>query len=177
MTTNVNFKAAYDSMQAALRATPAAGAVSFGSESRQTGGVCSTARIRQFDLTVDEPPTLGGTDRGPNPVELVLAALGTCQEITYRLYADAMGIPLNGVSVRVDGNLDICGFFGADDRVRPGYQDIRAVVTLDSPAPEADLQRLKDAVDRHCPVLDIIRNATPVALELKREGAGARAAE
>ena len=37
---------------------------------------------------------------GPNPVEIVLAALGTCQEITYRAYATALGIPLERVSGR-----------------------------------------------------------------------------
>ncbi|MFG3757391.1 OsmC family protein, partial [Klebsiella pneumoniae] len=86
--------------------------------------------------------------------EYVLAALGSCQEITYRLYADALGIPLSGVSVRLTGTIDLRGFFNVDDSVRPGYQGIRAEVTLDSPASDADLARLKEIVDRHCPVLD-----------------------
>jgi uncharacterized OsmC-like protein len=44
--------------------------------------VCS--QIRGFKTTIDEPLELGGTDSGPNPVELLLAALGGCQEIVYR---------------------------------------------------------------------------------------------
>ena len=111
----------------------------------------------------------GGTDTGPNPVELVLAALGTCQEITYRLYADALGIPLRGVSVKVEGDLDPRGFFAVDGgQTRPGYRGVRATVVLDSPAPEAELKRLRETVDRHCPVLDIIRNPVPVETKLAR---------
>jgi uncharacterized OsmC-like protein len=33
----------------------------------------------------------------------VLAALAACQEVTYRLYADALGIPLRHVSVKAEG--------------------------------------------------------------------------
>lgn len=99
-------------------------------------------------------------------MELVLAALGSCQEITYRLYADALGIPLTKVSVKVKGHVDLQGLFAVDSSVRPGFQSIEAVVTLDSPAPQADLDRLKETVDRHCPVLDILRGPVPVSLEL-----------
>ena len=52
-------------------------------------------------------PRSAASDRGPNPVELMLAALGACQEITYRLYADTLGIPLDRVSVSVSGRLDL----------------------------------------------------------------------
>ena len=37
---------------------------------------------------------MGGTNQGPRPSEYVLAALAACQEVTYRLYADALDIPL-----------------------------------------------------------------------------------
>jgi len=49
-------------------------------------------------------------------------------------------------------------------------------VILDSPAPEHDLARLKEIVDNHCPVLDILRNPTPVQLSL-RAGSLSAAAE
>ena len=166
----MSFKTVYETMQTALRGAPdGAGVATFMSESRQVAGFRSQAQVRQFQLTVDEPEELGGSDTGPNPVELVLAALGTCQEITYRLYADAMGIPLRGVSVKVEGDLDPRGFFAVDGgKTRPGYRGVRATVTLDSSAPEADLKRLRETVDRHCPVLDIIRNPVPVDLTIAR---------
>ena len=100
-------------------------------------------------------------------MEYILAALGSCQEITYRLYADALGIPLNGVSVRLSGRIDLRGLFDVEADVRPGYQVIEAEVILDSPAPEGELARLKEIVDRHCPVLDILQNPTPIQLSLR----------
>ena len=124
--------------------------------------------IRQFSVSVDEPAGLGGADTAPNPVEYIPAALGSCQEITYRLYADALRIPLNGVSVELAAAIDLRGFFNVGQGVRPGCQTIEARVTLDSPASEADLARPKDIVDRHCPVLDILRNPTPVDLSLRQ---------
>ena len=61
--------------QADLRANADHAIATFSADSRQVDGLRSETKMRQFSLTVDEPPTLGGTDAGPNPVELVLAAL------------------------------------------------------------------------------------------------------
>ena len=152
--------------QSSLRENPREAATTFAAATRQLAGLRSEAAIRDFRLTLDEPPALGGGDAGPNPVELVLAALGACQEITYRLYAEALGIPLDHVAVKVEGRLDLRGFFSVEDGIRPGFRDIRATVEIDSPASAADIERLKATVDRHCPVLDILRNVTPTKLEL-----------
>jgi uncharacterized OsmC-like protein len=164
----VQFKDIYEKTQAGLRQVPENASAVFTVNTRQVEGFRSEASLRQFNVTVDEPEALGGSDTGPSPVELLLAALGSCQEITYRLYADALGVPLDGVSVRLTGNLDLRGFFAVDPGVRPGYQSIEATVVLDSPASDADLARLKAEVDRHCPVLDILATATPVKLNLER---------
>lgn len=152
--------------QAHFRQRPTEAAATFAAATRQVAGLRSEATIRDFRLTLDEPPALGGADAGPNPVELVLAALGACQEITYRLYAESLGIPLNHVSVKVEGRLDLRGFLAVDEGVRPGFRDIRAVVEIDSPASADDIERLRVAVDGHCPVLDILRNVTPTKLEI-----------
>ena len=74
------------------------------------------------------------------------------------------------------GDLDLRGFFAVDDQVRPGFTAIRTEVTLDSPASEAEIERLKATVNKHCPVLDILQNTTPVSLEVT-DGRPAVAAE
>ena len=152
--------------QAAFRAQPDAAKATFRSSSRLTEGFRSEIAIRQHRLAADEPAALGGADSGANPVELILAALGSCQEITYRAYATALGIPLDSVSVELTGEVDLRGFFAVDDTVRAGYQNIRGTVNIESSASEAELQKLRAVVDAHCPVLDILTNKVPVALSL-----------
>ena len=134
--------------QADLRDNPEHANATFAADSRQVDGLRSETKIRQFSLTIDEPPNLGGTDTGPNPVELVLAALATCQEITYRAYATALGIPLESVSVKLEGALDLRGFFAVKDGVRAGFNDVRGTVHLQSTAPLAELAKLKGSSRR-----------------------------
>ena len=148
-------------------APPAASLATFRVESRQVTGLQSLARVRDFEVGVDEPPVLGGTDTAPNPVEYALLALASCQEITYRLHADHLGIPLDGVTVALEGDIDLRGFFAVDSSIRPGFREIRGTVTLDSPAPRVELERLQDHVNRHCPVLDLVSNTTPSELQLR----------
>src|SRR6476620_8941207 len=150
--------------QADLRANADHAIETFSADSRQVEGLRSETKIRQFSLTVDEPPSLGGTDAGPNPVELILAGLATCQEITYRAYATALGVPLESVSVKLDGILDLRGFFAVDEQVRSGFTGVRGTVTLKSSASKEELAKLKEIVDAHCPVLDILR--APVSVQL-----------
>jgi putative redox protein len=159
----------------ALKAHPEQAVATFAVASQGLEGLHRRVSIRDFSIDVDEPPVLGGTDRAANPVEYALAALATCQEITYRLHAAALGIPLHDVRVKIEGDLDLRGFFAVDQDVRPGFREIRGTVHFDSTASPAELERLKEVVDAHCPVLDLFRNATPVRLDVAQPGDSERA--
>ena len=105
-------------------------------------------------------------DVAANPVQYALASLGSCQAITYQFWAEQLGIGFDTLSVRVEGDLDIRGFFGFDDGVRPGFSAIRLEVTVTGPESPERYQDLAAAVDRHCPVLDLFANPVPVTRTL-----------
>ncbi len=121
---------------------------------------------REFKFVVDEPATLGGTDHGPNPVEYVLAALAGCLNVVGHVVAKEMKMPLNGMAISIEGDLDPAKFLGMSNENRAGYSQIRVGVTPDSSADEAtQVQWLKSVEDR-CPVSDNLKNPTEVAVTL-----------
>tara|TARA_R110000787_G_scaffold55239_2_gene127646 strand:- start:11057 stop:11458 length:402 start_codon:yes stop_codon:yes gene_type:complete len=107
-------------------------------------------------MTIDEPPALGGKSAGPNPVELVLVALGTCQEIMYAAYASVMGIKLDSVKVALKGDIDLKGMFGLDELTPAGFTKISFVTNIESDADDETLVKLIETVESHCPVMDTL---------------------
>jgi len=59
--------------------------------------------IGPLSFIADEPAANGGTDTGPMPHEILLAALGACTAMTLKVYASHKGIALEHVDVTVDG--------------------------------------------------------------------------
>jgi uncharacterized OsmC-like protein len=56
-----------------------------------------------FRLTVDEPPSAGGTGRGPMPTDLLLASLASCYALALAWAARRRGVDLPDLTVRATG--------------------------------------------------------------------------
>ena len=145
-------------------------------QSKSQNSFQSRAKIRDFELIIDQPRGFEGENMGPKPSEVLLAALAACQEVTWRLYGEAYGISISDVSVDLVGTQDLRGFMGIDDTIPAGFQKITGTVTISSPASEDDIIRLQKIVDQHCPVLDDLRRPLDVSLNIEVEP-GAAAGE
>ena len=62
-------------------------------------GFAQEVKVGSHELFADEPVSYGGTDTGPTPYDLLLAALGTCTSMTIGLYARKRQWPLENIIV------------------------------------------------------------------------------
>ncbi|NLJ24202.1 MAG: OsmC family protein [Firmicutes bacterium] len=121
---------------------------------------------RNFQIIIDEPKDLGGTDDGANPVEYVLGALAGCLNVVGHVVAKEMNMPLNGLSIELEGDLDPAKFMGKSAKERAGYQEIRVKITPDTTADIETLGQWLAAIEERCPVSDNLQNPTPVKITL-----------
>lgn len=117
----------------------------------------------------DEPTTVGGTDAGPTPYDLLLGALGSCTSMTLRLYADRRKWPLEGIVVRLQHHR-----IHRDDCVNCEKKDAsieRVERTLELRGPLTDEQRAKllDIAER-CPVHQTLQHNLDVRTTLVPPG-------
>jgi uncharacterized OsmC-like protein len=133
------------------------------------------SEIRGFSTVMDEPLELGGTDTGPNPVEMLLAALGGCQEIVYRAYAAVMGLKIDRIEVHAKGYLDLKGLLNLAE-VPSGLSRVSFTTRIISDEPEEKIRQLAELVEKHCPVMDTLMRSVDVSgkVEVQHPGAPAR---
>lgn len=126
------------------------------------------SRTEAFVVEGDEPPVLLGRNAAPNAVESVLHAIASCLGVGFVYNAAAQGVAVRSLEFDLEGDLDLHGFLGLSDDVRPGYGGVRVRYRVESDAPREKIEELCAYVQRTSPVLDIVRNPVPVTVELER---------
>src|SRR5436853_6199893 len=66
---------------------------------RNGGRLVQEVKIREHELTADEPKDQGGDDEGPSPQELLAASLASCTAVTMEMYAQRKGWDVSGLEV------------------------------------------------------------------------------
>ena len=104
-----------------------------------------------FTIPVDEPASVGGTDEGPQPTELLLGAVSSCFTLAVAWAAAKRGIELSHLSVEVTGTYDGPRFSAIEIRVDAGCDD-------------AVKDRLFASAARVCYVTNTIRNTPELSI-------------
>ncbi|MGZ6636920.1 MAG: OsmC family protein [Solirubrobacteraceae bacterium] len=126
-----------------------------------------TSRTEPFVVDAGEPPVLLGENEAPNAPEYVLHALAACLTGTIVYHAAARGIALEGLECTIEGDVDLHGFLGLDENVRPGYEGIRVAFKASGDFDDEQLAELA-SLTGYSPVRDIVSNPVPIAIDVAR---------
>ena len=129
---------------------------------KSSEGLKTTTFVRGFETICDEPVESGGTKWGMNPVELLLASLGSCMTIAAFYLAPSQNIRVESFSVEVEGDVDPDGFMGLNPSVRNGLSEIRVTPHIKCDASDDRACEFVKLVASRCPVHDTLSRGTNV---------------
>ncbi len=102
---------------------------------------------------------VGGAGTGACSGDLLLGALAACAQITCQMVAAAMGIPTEGIDVRVEGDLDLQGTLGISKEAPVGFESIRVIFDVRAPqATEEQLTALRAKTEQYCVVMQTLQS-------------------
>lgn len=115
----------------------------------------------------------GGTGLQACSGDLLLEALVACAGVTLTGMATLLDIEVSGTVV-AEGDVDLRGVLGVDERVPVPFQQIRLLFNLESDADAERLDMLKELTERYCVIFQTLR--TPPKFDMKFVAAPAKAA-
>jgi uncharacterized OsmC-like protein len=79
------------------------------------------------------------------------------------MVATALGIPTEGITVEVEGDLDLRGTLGVARDVPVGFRNLRLRFAIDAPEATADqIAALRVRTEQYCVVLQTLQQPPPV---------------
>ena len=124
------------------------------------------AEARDFTIIIDEPPSLGGTDHGANPVEYLLASYAGCLNVMGHLVAAELGFKLDKLEIEINGNINPDRLFGKDFTERAGFKKIDIKLKPYAKVSPEVLKQWTMEVENRCPINDNLREKTPTEIEV-----------
>ena len=100
--------------------------------------------------------------------DMLLEALVACAGVTLSAVSTSIGIEIKQGIVSAEGDLDFRGTLGVSKDVPVGFMAIRLSFTIESDAPEEQIQTLLKLTERYCIVYQTLTKGVPVETSYRR---------
>jgi putative redox protein len=120
-----------------------------------------TANVNGFEIQIDAVPEVGGTNLGPRPKPLILAALGGCTGMDVVSILNKMRVAIDGLDIKVEAEET-----NEHPKVYNKFHIIYHFKGKDLP-----LDKLEKAIqlsqDRYCGVSEMLRKTAELTFEIR----------
>ena len=113
------------------------------------------------NFVIDQPKP-AGTDEGPNPMEIFLSSLPACICAIGRIIANQRRLPVKGISVKLEGDIDKDFLLGKTEEGRAGFVEIRTYVEIDADMTKEEKEAFLHDVEKRCPIADNMINTSSI---------------
>jgi uncharacterized OsmC-like protein len=158
----------FEQTKEAIRNDPKLGKGTFSTVTEWVDGSLARTTARSFTIETDEPAPLGGTDKAIDPMELLLAAVGTCLQIGWVTHANRRGVDFRSLRIETRGDFDLQGYLALDQSVPPGYLNISYTVDVDTDADPDVLEEIRTAAENGSPVTQNVLKGTPIQSQINK---------
>ena len=132
-----------------------------------------STRAKPHALAGDEPEALLGSGKHVGPAGHLLHAMCHCLTVTTAYHGAARGVKLDALRIDAEGTLDLQGFLGLDEKVKPGFKQIHLKAHIDSPNPTEDVLALFKYAQGRSPICSTVRQNVKVTWDFEVEPTGA----
>jgi uncharacterized OsmC-like protein len=161
-----------------MRNQPEMAKATFSVKSEWNGGFSVTSSSKGFRIggqniernteykgQYDFPDQLSGEGKGPTVCESCMGSLAACLTQTIIAHAISRAIQIDSINIDGEGDVDLRGFTGISNDVRPGAQQFRVNMNIKSDtASKEQINELYDIGKRFSPAFDTLTNGTSVVL-------------
>ncbi|NTF52928.1 OsmC family protein [Agrobacterium rhizogenes] len=134
-------------------------------------------RIRDFQVVSDSPLDFAGYNLGPSSPELLFGALSSCLTHTYLIHAADQGVSLESLQAEVSATIDPRGGSEGYENIPVYPHKIAYAVTLVSSASPDEIARVTAAVEKFCPILNLLRRGNDVIGRVDHQRPGEQEAQ
>jgi len=113
----------------------------------------------EWTLKTDEPIEDGGSNTGPNPMQLFIASLAGCQNEQAQVVAEELALDISQIDIKAEIDLDLSGFMGMSDHSNGSYKSVRLEASVTGDLSDEQVKTLGQKVDDRCPILALLRTS------------------
>lgn len=126
--------------------------------SEQVDNLYVKAKVNDFLIFNDEPPELGGSSKASRPMEMLLASIANCIELSALLYFSFAKLSVKSIKVVVEAEFDKRSVLSDKDAPLPGFYNLKCTWFVDTDEDLEKIEKVLKKVDANCPVIGTMIN-------------------